>query len=67
MTTIVGLAQAEGLQVIFRLDDPPTWAIGNEAIRGSQAPPSRHPGFRKFRGAGRYPFQGQCASLPDLE
>lgn len=47
---IVALAKAENLQVIFRLDDPPAWAIGDEETLGSQAPPQDIREFAYFAG-----------------
>ncbi len=56
---IVRLARAEGLQLVFRLDDPPTWAIGNEAAMGSQAPPRNFQDYADFGAAVATHFKGR--------
>ena len=56
---IVGLAQAEGLQLVFRLDDPPAWAIGDEDALGSQAPPQNFQDYADFVAAVATHFKGR--------
>ncbi len=56
---IASLAQAAGLQLVFRLDDPPAWAIGNEAVLGSQAPPRNFQDYADFVAAVATHFKGR--------
>lgn len=56
---IVDLAQAAGLQLAFRLDDPPAWAIGDEEVSGSQAPPRNVQDYANFVEAVVTHFQGR--------
>ncbi len=56
---IVDLAHAEGLQLIFRLDDPPSWAIGNEEEHDSQGPPQDFQDYGDFAEAVAKHFKGR--------
>ena len=56
---IVDLALAEGMHLIFRLDDPPGWAIENQEERGSQAPPQDFQDYGKFVKAVATHFRGR--------
>lgn len=61
--TIVRQARAQGLEVIFRLDDPPAWAIGNEDVMGSQAPPRNLGSYADFVTAVARRYKGQVRHL----
>lgn len=56
---VVDLARAQGLQVIFRLDDPPAWAQLDGGALGSQAPPREIQDYAAFAARVAAHFQGR--------
>ena len=46
--TIVRQAQAQGMEIVLRLDNPPTWSRTDGDALGSQAPPSEFEDFAAF-------------------
>ncbi len=57
--TIVRLAQEQGMQVILRLDNPPTWTRHDGDARHSQAPPDDYADYAAFVAQVATRYRGQ--------